>query len=49
VILTIVDHKKLVQERIEIIYTLNCKILGKKKQFAVIGDLKYEDLKSFWS
>jgi hypothetical protein len=47
-ILTIANHKKLVQEGIKIMDTLNNKILCEKKPFAVIGDMESGDLKSFW-
>jgi ribosomal protein S27E len=48
VVLTPVDHKRLVLEGIEILDALNEDIGGEKKTFDVIGDLNSEEVRSFW-
>jgi hypothetical protein len=47
IVLTPVDHKRLVLEVIEILDALNEDIGGEKKTFDVIGDLNSEEVRSF--
>ena len=48
VVLTLVDHKKLVHQGADIVKALNTSLEGDIKTFAVIGHLEVEDLRSFW-
>jgi hypothetical protein len=47
VVLTPADHKRLVLEGIEILDASNEDIGGEKKTFDVIGDLNFEEVRSF--